>query len=92
MHLDHLESPEERSSRLVSAIRGGVVMARFAREMQIVRGRTKSSTGPFETSTVESEHQLMTPHKRGPKARKTLGKKIRKGIRKFLRRVGPARQ
>jgi hypothetical protein len=89
---DRLESTEERSSGLASAIRGGVVMTRFAREMQKMQGRTKSSTGPFETPTAEPERQLITPHKRLPKARKTLGKKVRKILRKFLRRFGVARQ
>lgn len=91
-NLDSPESSEERSSGLASAIRGGIVMTRFTREVQIMQGRTKSSAEPFETPAVEPQQQLMTRHKRGAKARKTLGKKVRKVIRKVLRRIGPARQ
>jgi hypothetical protein len=67
------------TSGLASAIRGGIVTARFAGEIQKIEQRAKLSTVP-----VKARDNVIEEHKRVTKSRK----KLRKVFRKLLRRCG----
>jgi hypothetical protein len=89
VEMDCRNLPKENASSLASAVQGGIVTARFEREVLRIETRMKlmaASTAPPQSGLHER------PQRKRDSTASRVRKKVRKLTRKLLRRFGLAHQ